>query len=67
MSGAIPLLPSTPLWRGAQLKHRDNFTFYRLLVMKSLLISICTTELHMLLCTRQLSIIMFIGCDFYFI
>jgi hypothetical protein len=20
--------PNTPLWRGAQLKHRDNFTFY---------------------------------------
>jgi hypothetical protein len=29
MSGAIPPLlntPSTPSWRGAQLKHRDNFT-----------------------------------------
>jgi hypothetical protein len=22
--------PSTPSWLGAQLKHRDNFTFYRL-------------------------------------
>jgi len=20
--------PNTPSWRGAQLKHRDNFTFY---------------------------------------
>jgi hypothetical protein len=29
MSGAIPPLPNTPSWRGAQLKHRDNFTFYR--------------------------------------
>jgi len=28
MSGAIPPLPNTPSWRGAQLKHRDNFTFY---------------------------------------
>jgi hypothetical protein len=30
MSGAIPLLPNTPSWRGAQLKekHRDKFTFY---------------------------------------
>jgi hypothetical protein len=28
MSGAIPPLPYTPPWRGAQLKHRDNFTFY---------------------------------------
>jgi hypothetical protein len=27
MSGAIPPLPNTPPWRGAQLKHRDNFTF----------------------------------------
>jgi hypothetical protein len=26
-SGAIPPLPNTPSWRGAQLKHRDNFTF----------------------------------------
>jgi hypothetical protein len=24
--GAIPPLPNTPSWRGAQLKHRDNFT-----------------------------------------
>jgi hypothetical protein len=28
MSGTIPpVLPNKPLWRGAQLKHRDNFTF----------------------------------------
>jgi hypothetical protein len=27
MSGAIPPFPNTPSWRGAQLKHRDNFTF----------------------------------------
>jgi hypothetical protein len=26
MSGAIPPLPNTHSWRGAQLKHRDNFT-----------------------------------------
>jgi hypothetical protein len=26
MRGTIPPLPNTPLWRGAQLKHRDNFT-----------------------------------------
>jgi hypothetical protein len=25
MGGAIPPLPNTPSWRGAQLKHRDNF------------------------------------------
>jgi hypothetical protein len=28
MCGAIPLLLSTPSWRGAQLKHRDKFSFY---------------------------------------
>jgi len=28
MSGAIPHSPNTPAWRGAQLEHRDNFTFY---------------------------------------
>jgi hypothetical protein len=28
MSGVIPPLPNTPPWRGAELKHRDNFTFY---------------------------------------
>jgi hypothetical protein len=27
MSDAIPPLPNTPSLRGAQLKHRDNFTF----------------------------------------
>jgi hypothetical protein len=27
MSGAIPPLPNTPSWHGAQLKHRENFTF----------------------------------------
>jgi hypothetical protein len=27
MHGDITPLPSTPSWRGAQLKHRDNFTF----------------------------------------
>jgi hypothetical protein len=27
MRGAIPPLPNTPSCRGAQLKHRDNFTF----------------------------------------
>jgi hypothetical protein len=26
MCGAIPPLPNTPSWRGAQLKHRDTFT-----------------------------------------
>jgi hypothetical protein len=29
MSGAIPPLPDTFSWRGARLKHRDNFTFFQ--------------------------------------
>jgi hypothetical protein len=33
MSGAIPPFPHTPPWRGAQLKHRDNFNFYLYQVM----------------------------------
>jgi len=32
MSGAIPPLPNTPAWRGAQLKHRDSSTFYLYLI-----------------------------------
>jgi hypothetical protein len=28
MRGAIPPLPNTPSWNGAQLMHKDNFTFY---------------------------------------
>jgi hypothetical protein len=28
MSGAISPLPNTPSWRGAQLKHRESFTFF---------------------------------------
>jgi hypothetical protein len=31
MTGAISPLPNTPSWRVAQLKHRDNFTFFTLL------------------------------------
>jgi len=27
MSGAIPPVPNKLSWRGAQLKHRDTFTF----------------------------------------
>jgi hypothetical protein len=34
MRGAIPPLPNTPSWCGAQLKHRDNFTFTFALYMK---------------------------------
>jgi len=28
MSGVMPPLPNTPSWRGAELKHRDKFTFH---------------------------------------
>jgi hypothetical protein len=33
--GCIPPLPHTSSWRGAKLiKHRDDFTFFNLLMMK---------------------------------
>jgi hypothetical protein len=34
MSGAIPPLPNTHARRGAQLKHRDNFTFFTFTVFR---------------------------------
>jgi hypothetical protein len=34
--GAIPPLPNTPSWCGAQLKHRDNFTFTFITLLLSL-------------------------------
>jgi hypothetical protein len=34
MRGSLPPLPNTPSWRGAQLKDRDNFTFYLYLTLK---------------------------------
>jgi len=37
--GAILPLPPTPSWRGAQLKHRDNFTFTRYVSLDSELVS----------------------------
>jgi hypothetical protein len=39
MSGAIPPFPNTPSWRGAQLKHRDSFTFTFTLGLNIVLIS----------------------------
>jgi hypothetical protein len=37
MRGAIPPLPTTLAWRGAQLKHRDNLTitFYLYIIKES--------------------------------
>jgi hypothetical protein len=35
MRGAIPPIPNTPSWRGAQVKHRNNFTFLSLTLLKS--------------------------------
>jgi hypothetical protein len=37
MRGAIPALPNTPSWRGAQLKHRDKFTFYVIFIIQYLM------------------------------
>jgi hypothetical protein len=36
MREAIPSLPNTLLWRGAQLKHRGNFTFTLLFIIQKL-------------------------------
>jgi hypothetical protein len=33
MRGAILPLPNTPSWSGAQLKHRDNFTFTLVMIL----------------------------------
>jgi hypothetical protein len=35
MRGAIPPLPNTSSWRDAQLKHRDNLTFYCILWLRA--------------------------------
>jgi hypothetical protein len=46
MSGAVPPLPNTPPWRGAQLKHGD-FTFtYGVSKGKRLLLDISTTHVR---------------------
>jgi hypothetical protein len=45
MHGAIPPFPNTPSWCGAQLKHRDNFTFYLYLYLnKKQRKSTCSTS-----------------------
>jgi hypothetical protein len=45
MSGETPPLPNTPSWRGAQLKHRDNFTFYLYHAMKAYWgVEVCSTH-----------------------
>jgi hypothetical protein len=42
MSGVIPPLPNMPLWRGTQLKYRDNFNFLPL-PLKNLKVKIYKT------------------------
>jgi hypothetical protein len=42
MSGAIPPFPNTPSWRGAQLKHRENFTFLHAFLFFFFLFSSCS-------------------------
>jgi hypothetical protein len=34
MGGAIPPFPNMPSWRGAQLKHRDNFNIAFMVSLK---------------------------------
>jgi hypothetical protein len=43
MRGAIPPLPNTPSWRGAQLKHRGSFTFTSC-VCVCVCMCVCKTE-----------------------
>jgi len=49
MSGVILHSPNTPSCCGAQLKHRDNFTFY--LVRES--ISVATCRVRLLIHTEE--------------
>jgi hypothetical protein len=34
MHASLPPLPSMPSWHGAQLKHRDNFTFNMYVILR---------------------------------
>jgi hypothetical protein len=42
---AIHPFPNMPSWRGAQLKHRDNFTCTFISEMLDVLVEICTKDL----------------------
>jgi len=54
MSGAVSPLPNTPLWRVAQLKHRDNFTFTVLILISvrqgDIVFSHCSLNLQSTCC-----------------
>jgi hypothetical protein len=57
MGGAIPPLSNTPSWRGAQLKHRDNFTFTFTLTTTTIIIIIIKNN-HDCLSTRSKILLM---------
>jgi hypothetical protein len=49
MRGAIPPLPRTLSWRGAQLKHRDSFTVPFIVIMQAslaLMLICCKVSQH---------------------
>jgi hypothetical protein len=53
MRGAIPRLPHTPSWRGAQLKHRDNFTLTTYMAVCSSWYLICRWNYSLPLCIQH--------------
>jgi hypothetical protein len=58
MSEDIPPLPNTPSWRGPQLKHRDNLTFFYTTwtrLRNSELVRICKETIVTHLNTRTVS------------
>jgi len=75
MGGAVPPLLNTPSWRGAQLQHRENFTFtftlpyhrlfrlgFRTKILYALRIfPVCAT------CAAHLIFLHFITCILYYL
>jgi hypothetical protein len=46
MRGAIPPLPNTSSWSGAQLKHRGNFTFTNTIYFETPIIERNMSQFH---------------------
>jgi len=55
MLGAIPPLPNTPKWHGAQLEHRDNCTFSLLPYSTSITAMRLEVLLHLCYCFRNMN------------
>jgi hypothetical protein len=58
MNEALPPLPNTPSWRGAELKHRDNFTF-SLCIFVCVCVNVCM-YVCMYVCMRVCMYVRFI-------